>query len=89
MPKMLFDTEKEFSKWLEILAVKRDYSLYIVTESVMLTAVPLKSTDPINYGLYKGNDLLNIEKLAKELTVKLGIPLFKVRSLEFADFRTK
>lgn len=89
MPKIEFETEEEFSIWIKEICKKRKYSLYAVTEESMLVAIPLVSTDPVNYGILKYKQLTNLSKFAEQLSTLLTLPLFKVKSLEFADFRTK
>ena len=55
----------------------------------MLVAIPLVSTDPVNYGLLRYKQLTNLYKHAEELSTLLSTPMFKVKNLEFADFKTK
>lgn len=89
MPKIEFGTEEEFSKWLKEICKNRKYSLYVVTENTSLIAIPLVSTDPVNYGILRCEMLSKVDKIANELSTMLSVPLFKVTSLEFADFKTK
>ena len=89
MPKIEFETGQEFDNWIKEITKSRKYSLYVVAENSMLVAIPLVSTDPINYGLLTYKQLTNLYKHAEELSTLLGLPLFKVKTLEFADFKTK
>jgi len=89
MPKIEFETGQEFDSWMKEISKSRKYSLYVVAESSMLVAIPLVSTDPVNYGLLRYKQLTNLYRHAEELSTMLSIPMFKVKNLEFADFKTK
>jgi len=89
MPKIEFETEKEFNSWLKKITKTRKYSLYVVSEDSNIIAIPLVSTKPINYGILHYSQLHDANSVATSLSGMLRIPLFKVRSLEFTDFKTK
>jgi len=89
MPKIVFGNKEEFEKWFSIITSSRNYSLYVVTDNINLIAIPLVSTDPVNYGIYKSQSLQELDTFANTLSVTYNTPLFKVKTLEFADFRTK
>ena len=89
MPKITFQTSTEFKKWLTDLSSIRKYSLYLTTQPPRIIAIPLVSTDPINYGIFESDDIKDLESLAKELSTLLSLPLYKAVTLEFADFKSR
>ena len=87
MPKIVFQTKDEFKRWLSDHTSIRKYSLYLTIQPPSIVAIPLVSTAPVNYAVYESDDFRELEKLAQELSTILTIPLYKVVSLEFADFK--
>lgn len=86
MPRMKFGrNEKEFRRWMRTMTHTRKYSLYVCLKASELVAVPLVSTDPVNFGIFKHDDIDLIKKLADELKAELVIPVFTLDSLEFSD----
>ena len=89
MPKIEFGTQEEFKKWIKSISKSRRYSIYVVAQNSMVVAIPLVSTSPVNYGIFQANNLKEADEIANELSSLLNINMFKVLTLEFADFKTK
>ena len=89
MPKIVFGRKEEFEKWLRDITSKKAYSLYADATNLRIVAVPTVSTEPIIYGVYEGDRITEIDELAEKLSTQLNLPLYKVKELEFADFKTR
>ena len=82
MPRLVFGVLAEFESWIRDFAKPNRYVAYITNEKEILL-VPLRSTRPILYAYYKGEETTNIKKTLDSL----GIKYYNVNSIEWADDR--
>jgi len=89
MPKLTFSNKEEFGRWLLEATERKNYELYIDETNLRLVAIPTVSTPPICYGVVETLGKQELENLAQDLSNKLGLPLYRLKELEFSDFRTR
>mgnify|MGYP000197395717 CR=1 FL=1 len=82
MPRLVFNNLEEFEKWIKDFAKPDRYVAYITTDQEHLL-VPLRSTRPIIYAYYKGEETTKI----KNLLDSIGIKHYTVQAIEWADDR--
>ena len=82
MPRLVFSVLEEFLRWIRDNVKPDRYSAYFTDEGEVLL-VPLRSTRPILYAYFKGEDLASVKKSLESL----GVKFYEVQAVEWADDR--
>lgn len=79
MPRIIFTNPEQLIEWVKAFCSADKYVGYTTAEKELIIE-PIKSTRPLRYAYYKGEDT---DEIAKKLSEKYQMKVFQIKNYEW------